>query len=106
MATRLQTLWQTLVGSDSREVELTPVAAAEHVARQAVESVDIAPNDPIVAYFQSAPGVVDIDKLSLDSPALPCPALPCPALPCPALPCPGDDEGGGCKSCGPSGQPG
>jgi serine phosphatase RsbU (regulator of sigma subunit)/anti-sigma regulatory factor (Ser/Thr protein kinase) len=32
--------------------------------------VDIAPNDPIVAYFLSAPGVVEIDKLEMDSPAL------------------------------------
>jgi serine phosphatase RsbU (regulator of sigma subunit)/anti-sigma regulatory factor (Ser/Thr protein kinase) len=32
--------------------------------------VDIAPNDPIVAYFQSASGAVEIDKLDLDSPGL------------------------------------
>jgi serine phosphatase RsbU (regulator of sigma subunit)/anti-sigma regulatory factor (Ser/Thr protein kinase) len=30
----------------------------------------IAPDDPILAYFQSAPGPVEIDKLKLDSPAL------------------------------------
>ncbi|HEY7350511.1 MAG TPA: SpoIIE family protein phosphatase [Ktedonobacterales bacterium] len=33
-------------------------------------TVEIAPNDPIVAYFLSAPGVVEIDKLHLDSPTL------------------------------------
>ena len=32
--------------------------------------VEIPPNDPIVAYFQSAPGAVDLDGLELDSPAL------------------------------------
>ena len=32
--------------------------------------VEIAPNDPIIAYFQSAPGAVDIESLELDSPAL------------------------------------
>ena len=32
--------------------------------------IEIAPNDPIVAYFQSAPGAVDLEKLELDSPAL------------------------------------
>ena len=32
--------------------------------------VDIAPNDPLIAYFLSAPGAVEIDKLHLDSPAL------------------------------------
>lgn len=33
-------------------------------------SVDIAPDDPIIAYFQRASGAVDIEQLSLDSPAL------------------------------------
>lgn len=32
--------------------------------------LDIAPDDPIVAYFLSAPGAVEIEKLHLDSPAL------------------------------------
>ena len=32
--------------------------------------VDIAPNDPVIAYFQSASGAVDIDALELDSPAV------------------------------------
>jgi len=40
-------------------------------ARQKVAgAIEIAPNDPIVAYFLSAPGAVEIDKLHLDSPAL------------------------------------
>jgi serine phosphatase RsbU (regulator of sigma subunit) len=32
--------------------------------------VDIAPNDPIIGYFQEAPGSVDISALRLESPAL------------------------------------
>jgi len=32
--------------------------------------VEIAPNDPIIAYFQSAPGAVDLESLELESPAL------------------------------------
>lgn len=32
--------------------------------------IEIAPNDPLVAYFQSAPGAVDVEGLALDSPAL------------------------------------
>jgi serine phosphatase RsbU (regulator of sigma subunit)/anti-sigma regulatory factor (Ser/Thr protein kinase) len=35
-----------------------------------VRPIDISPNDPIVAYFQSAPGAVDLDELELQSPAL------------------------------------
>ena len=33
-------------------------------------AIEIAPNDAIIAYFQSAAGAVDIDGLELDSPAL------------------------------------
>ena len=32
--------------------------------------VDIAPDDPIIALFQSVPGAVDIDTIELDSPAV------------------------------------
>jgi len=32
--------------------------------------IDISPNDPIIAYFLSAPGALEIDKLHLDSSAL------------------------------------
>ena len=32
--------------------------------------IDIAPDDPIVAYFLTAPGAVDLARLQLDSPAL------------------------------------
>jgi serine phosphatase RsbU (regulator of sigma subunit)/anti-sigma regulatory factor (Ser/Thr protein kinase) len=43
----------------------TPQSPAEAPA-----PVDIAPNDPLLAYFQGATGAVDIDTLELDSPAL------------------------------------
>ena len=33
-------------------------------------AVDITPSDPLMAYFLSAPGPVELDKLHLDSPAL------------------------------------
>ncbi|HEX6391224.1 MAG TPA: SpoIIE family protein phosphatase, partial [Solirubrobacteraceae bacterium] len=32
--------------------------------------IDIAPNDPLLAYLQSASGAVDVEQLELDSPAL------------------------------------
>src|SRR5918997_3591596 len=47
-------------------------AAAPGAADPAVAEsppVEIAPNDPILAYFQSASGAVDIDTLELESPA-------------------------------------
>jgi serine phosphatase RsbU (regulator of sigma subunit)/anti-sigma regulatory factor (Ser/Thr protein kinase) len=46
--------------------ESAPVAA--HAA--APDAFEIAPNDPLVAYFQSSAGAVDISALDLDSPAL------------------------------------
>jgi serine phosphatase RsbU (regulator of sigma subunit)/anti-sigma regulatory factor (Ser/Thr protein kinase) len=51
-----------------------PADASEEAAppqsRPDVRPIEISPNDPIVAYFQSAPGAVDLDGLDLDSPAL------------------------------------
>jgi serine phosphatase RsbU (regulator of sigma subunit)/anti-sigma regulatory factor (Ser/Thr protein kinase) len=38
--------------------------------RQVAPPIDIAPDDPIVAYFLSAPGAVEVEKLHLESPAL------------------------------------
>jgi serine phosphatase RsbU (regulator of sigma subunit)/anti-sigma regulatory factor (Ser/Thr protein kinase) len=51
--------------ADSREQ--TP-ASPSPMPEQA--PVEIAPNDPLIAYFQSASGAVDVDELELDSPAL------------------------------------
>ncbi|TDO48413.1 serine phosphatase RsbU (regulator of sigma subunit) [Kribbella sp. VKM Ac-2527] len=46
----------------------------EHRAQPAqgdeASPVDIAPNDPLLAYLQSASGAVDVEALELDSPAL------------------------------------
>jgi len=47
-----------------------PAVEPEPTAATVVPVVEITPNDPIVAYFQSAPGAVDLDGLELDSPAL------------------------------------
>jgi serine phosphatase RsbU (regulator of sigma subunit)/anti-sigma regulatory factor (Ser/Thr protein kinase) len=43
--------------------------ARRHHAGQSI-ALDIAANDPIVAYFQTAPGAVELKHLELDSPAL------------------------------------
>lgn len=53
-------------GSAPPEVEAVDLrASGEDVA-----PVDIAPNDPLLAYLQSASGAVDVTTLELDSPAL------------------------------------
>jgi serine phosphatase RsbU (regulator of sigma subunit)/anti-sigma regulatory factor (Ser/Thr protein kinase) len=52
---------------EARGAELPrPTAAGEIEA----PTVDIAPKDPILVYFQGASGPVDLDKLDMDSPGL------------------------------------
>ena len=67
-----QGFWQSLFGRDGRQEsqEETPEPVVESPLQEAGPELEIAPNDPIVAYFASASGVVEIDKLDLDSPAL------------------------------------
>ena len=62
--------WQNLLGGDGRNGPQEPPAVAEPSQQLAAPEIEIAPNDPIVPYFASASGVVEIDKLDLDSPAL------------------------------------
>jgi serine phosphatase RsbU (regulator of sigma subunit)/anti-sigma regulatory factor (Ser/Thr protein kinase) len=50
-----------------RRTRVEPLSPAPVAERTPVE---IAPNDPLLAYLQTAPGTVDVDALSLDSPAL------------------------------------
>jgi serine phosphatase RsbU (regulator of sigma subunit)/anti-sigma regulatory factor (Ser/Thr protein kinase) len=50
--------------------ELRAPTESEAMAPAAAPVVEIPPNDPIVAYFQTAPGAVDLDALELDSLAL------------------------------------
>jgi serine phosphatase RsbU (regulator of sigma subunit) len=67
-----QGFWQSLFGRDGRQEprEEIPEPVVEAPSQEPGPEVEIAPNDPIVAYFASASGVVEIDKLDLDSPAL------------------------------------
>jgi serine phosphatase RsbU (regulator of sigma subunit)/anti-sigma regulatory factor (Ser/Thr protein kinase) len=50
---------------EARPAPAAPAAPADEPA-----PVDIAPNDPLLAYLQSASGAVDVEALELDSPAL------------------------------------
>jgi serine phosphatase RsbU (regulator of sigma subunit)/anti-sigma regulatory factor (Ser/Thr protein kinase) len=45
-------------------------AAAPAAPGEEARPIDIAPNDPLLAYLQSASGAVDVEALELDSPAL------------------------------------
>src|SRR3954454_8041859 len=55
----------------AQEADVPPAAAREATPRAPEPApVDIAPTDPLLALFESASGVVDLDDLELDSPAV------------------------------------
>ncbi len=61
--------WQDLFRRDGRKkAEEAPTTT--EAPRQAAPELDIAPNDPILAYLAGVSGVVEVEKLELDSPAL------------------------------------
>src|SRR3954467_1830979 len=68
MARGLRAVTRRIRRSDGQ----SDAAAATPQAAPASEPapVEIAPNDPIIGYFQTASGAVDVDSLELDSPAL------------------------------------
>lgn len=55
-------------GKEKRLMQAKPAVPS---TQQAIsQAMNIAPNDPIVAYFLSSPGATEIEKLQLDSPVL------------------------------------
>ncbi len=70
MATPLQRLRLTRTGRTRYESQMIQMQSADRAHQLMPVPIDIVPNDPIVAYFLSAPGAIEVDKLYLDSPAL------------------------------------
>ena len=61
--TKLSAHWRRITGKEE-VVETVQNEAESRVERHpAMFDVDIAPNDPLLMYFQNTPGVVDIDTL-------------------------------------------
>ncbi len=54
----------------ARDVDLADAPETATLAATAQSPVEIAPNDPLLAYLQSAGGAVDVDALELDSDAV------------------------------------
>ncbi|HEU5369603.1 MAG TPA: GAF domain-containing protein, partial [Ktedonobacterales bacterium] len=63
-----QTLAQN--GVSMKDLQQLRESVSNGTRQKVVGTLSIAPNDPIVAYFLSAPGAVEIERLHLDSPAL------------------------------------
>ena len=70
MTTFFRSLWQNLFGGGRREAPQVAALITDRPRHAPGPQVDIAPDDPIVGYFQTASGAVEIDKLDLDSPGL------------------------------------
>jgi serine phosphatase RsbU (regulator of sigma subunit)/anti-sigma regulatory factor (Ser/Thr protein kinase) len=71
MATFLQRLRQKRHSERSSEKKSAQQQAVPTPRQKGLaQTRDIPPNDPIVAYFLSSPGAVEIEKLRLDSPTL------------------------------------
>lgn len=70
MTAILRDFWKFLIGRDESEAQATPSPVLERARQVVAPTIEIAPNDPIIAYFQSAPNAVEIHKLELASPAV------------------------------------
>jgi serine phosphatase RsbU (regulator of sigma subunit) len=68
MIKSIQNSWKTWFTRDTVEpqVEVTPQIQTE----TPVLNLDIAPNDPLLPYLVNVSGVVEVDRVNLDSPAL------------------------------------
>jgi serine phosphatase RsbU (regulator of sigma subunit)/anti-sigma regulatory factor (Ser/Thr protein kinase) len=70
MATLLESVQHVRFGLRRAAPQAAEKPALERMPQVAAPALDIAPNDPIIAYFVSSPGAVELDKLHLDSPAV------------------------------------
>ncbi len=71
MATIFQRIQLRRPGRAKRDAQaIEKPAAVSRARRIETPPLNIAPNDPLVAYFLSAPGATELDKLHMDSPAL------------------------------------
>src|SRR5258706_2595666 len=70
MATLLESVHRARFGRRRTAPQAAEKPALERTPQVAAPALDIAPNDPIIAYFVSSPGAVELDKLHLDSPAV------------------------------------
>src|SRR5437763_4693608 len=70
MTTEARGFWQGVLRRRARDAQLGRSPVPDRPAPVAGPALDIAPNDPLVAYFQHVSGTVDLEQLALDSPAL------------------------------------
>jgi serine phosphatase RsbU (regulator of sigma subunit)/anti-sigma regulatory factor (Ser/Thr protein kinase) len=64
---KLGQLWRGATQAEARSRQNSSAAATQATA---ATGLDVAPDDPIIAYFQDNPGVAEVSKLNFDSPVL------------------------------------
>lgn len=70
MTAQNHSLWQRFLGKGAAKAEVPAPQAALRSPGGDVSSLDIPPDDPLLAYILNSPGVIEVDKLNLDSPTL------------------------------------
>ncbi|MCC7354546.1 MAG: SpoIIE family protein phosphatase [Anaerolineae bacterium] len=70
MTTLIRNFWQSLIGQSKPAPQATVMPVVQRPRLPPKPSHEIAPNDPLVAYFQNARGSVEVDRINLDSPAV------------------------------------
>jgi serine phosphatase RsbU (regulator of sigma subunit)/anti-sigma regulatory factor (Ser/Thr protein kinase) len=73
MMTTLQGFWRNLIGRKDEATaipEMAEAAAPQPTTQITNINLAIAPYDPLLAYVQNNSGVIEVDRLNLDSPAL------------------------------------
>ena len=70
MITRFKKFWATGDTSTKSEPEMHTAQAVEKPGRSNTVEVNLEPGDPLYTLFLEASGVVEIDRVNVDSPAL------------------------------------
>ncbi len=70
MTAFLRNSWRSLTGKPEAEQSETEIQVKETPSRMQTIDLQIEPEDALLKYFLEAQGVVEIDRLDLDSPAL------------------------------------
>lgn len=70
--TTFQRLWRNLIGRKDEKTAVLPNVESQSEATAQIINIDleIAPNDPLIAFAQNNRGVIEVERLNLISPAL------------------------------------
>lgn len=60
----------TNISRETAETQATVLQSVKSSPNGDVSSLDIVPNDPLLTYILNPPGVIEVDKLNLESPTL------------------------------------